>query len=78
MPGRDEDAVRRALRRWRLTRARCWRCGLDVTDPATIAAAERTIVQSVLSFLWGGTKDEEACKEWCELNDKYLFRSSQP
>ena len=23
-------------------------------------------------------KDEEACKEWCELNDKYLFRSSQP
>lgn len=39
----------------------------------------REIIQSVLSFLWGATKDAEACKEWCEVNDiKFLFHSSQP
>jgi predicted nucleotidyltransferase len=39
----------------------------------------RDIIQSVLSFLWGGMKNADACKEWCEVNDiKYLFRPSQP
>ena len=35
-------------------------------------------VRAVLLYLWSNTKEDETCKEWCEVNDiKYLFRSSQ-
>ena len=35
-------------------------------------------VQSVLGYLWSNTKDAEACRKWCEVNNiKYLFHSSQ-
>lgn len=36
-------------------------------------------VQAVLLHLWSSTKDDAACKSWCEVDDiKYLFHPSQP
>ncbi|MBI2202847.1 MAG: nucleotidyltransferase [Candidatus Rokubacteria bacterium] len=36
-------------------------------------------VRAVIVSVWNGTKTDEACKEWGEVNEmKYLFRHGQP
>lgn len=36
-------------------------------------------VRYVLAYLFNNTRNNESCKEWCEINDiKYLFHISQP
>lgn len=36
-------------------------------------------IQAVITSVWNGTRTDEACKEWGEVNEmKYLFRGGQP
>ena len=53
----------------------CW----NGPDAVFTGSSWDTCIQAVLPHIWSNTKDDESCKNWCEVDDiKYLFRASQP